>query len=57
MPAVSNQALYCSSLTFSNHSTALLSSFSWMAMCVIAVAGAAPCQCFSPGAIQTTSPG
>src|SRR5213082_3078270 len=28
-----------------------------MAMCVIAVVGVAPCQCFSPGANQTTSPG
>ena len=28
-----------------------------MAMCVIAVVGAAPCQCFTPGGIQTTSPG
>src|SRR5438067_5024849 len=27
-----------------------------MAMCVIAVAGVAPCQCFSLGANQTTSP-
>jgi hypothetical protein len=26
-------------------------------MCVIAVVGTAPCQCFSPGANQTTSPG
>src|SRR6266566_9032532 len=26
-------------------------------MCVIAVVGVAPCQCFSPGANQTTSPG
>src|SRR5687767_9367594 len=26
-------------------------------MCVIAVVGDAPCQCFSPGGIQTTSPG
>src|SRR5271165_6052576 len=26
-------------------------------MWVIAVVGAAPCQCFSPGGIQTTSPG
>src|SRR5579864_3358985 len=25
-------------------------------MCVIAVVGVAPCQCFSPGAIKTTSP-
>src|SRR5579884_1667507 len=28
-----------------------------MAMCVMAVVGAAPCQCFSPGWNQTTSPG
>ena len=28
-----------------------------MAMWVIAVVGDAPCQCFSPGANQTTSPG
>src|ERR1043166_1526798 len=28
-----------------------------MAMCVIAVVAVAPCQCFSPGANQTTSPG
>ena len=28
-----------------------------MAMCVIAVVGDAPCQCFSPGSIHTTSPG
>src|ERR1700683_496678 len=28
-----------------------------MAKWVIAVVGAAPCQCFSPGGIQTTSPG
>src|SRR5437667_30547 len=28
-----------------------------MAMCVIAVVAVAPCQCFSPGGIQTTSPG
>src|ERR1700679_586909 len=26
-------------------------------MCVTAVVGAAPCQCFSPGGNQTTSPG
>jgi len=31
--------------------------FSWMAMWVMDVLGAAPCQCFSPAAIQTTSPG
>src|SRR6267378_2924838 len=28
-----------------------------MAMCVTAVVGTAPCQCFSPGGIQITSPG
>src|SRR5438552_2787664 len=28
-----------------------------MAICVIGVVGVAPCQCFSPGANQTTSPG
>lgn len=28
-----------------------------MAMCVMAAVGEAPCQCFSPGANQTISPG
>jgi hypothetical protein len=28
-----------------------------MAMCVMAVVGAAPCQCFSPGANQITFAG
>src|SRR3989475_3275659 len=28
-----------------------------MAMCVMAVVAVAPCQCFSPGGIQITSPG
>src|SRR5213594_1313884 len=28
-----------------------------MAMCDMAVVGGAPCQCFSPGGNQTTSPG
>src|SRR5919109_3733605 len=28
-----------------------------MAMCVMAVVGVAPCQCFSPGSNQITSPG
>ena len=27
-----------------------------MAMCVMAVVGVAPCQCFSPGGIQTNVP-
>src|SRR5438128_9376055 len=48
---------YCSSLTFSIQSTVLPSSCSTMAMCVIAVLEVAPCQCFSPGGHQTTSPG
>ena len=48
---------YCSSLTFSIHSTALPSFSSWTARCVMEVVGAAPCQCFSPGANETTSPG
>src|SRR5215831_3317946 len=50
-------AWYCSSLTFSIQSTVLPSSCSRTAMCVMAVAGVAPCQCFSPGGHQTTSPG
>src|SRR5436309_2751648 len=28
-----------------------------MAICIIPVVGVAPCQCFSPGGNQTTSPG
>src|SRR2546428_521229 len=51
------QPRYWSSLTGSIHSAVLPSSCSWMAMCVMAVVGAAPCQCFSPGANETTSPG
>src|SRR2546422_1236514 len=50
-------ARYCSSLTCSIQSTVFPSSCSWMAMCVMAVVGAAPCQCFSPGGNQMTSPG
>src|SRR2546429_5259266 len=45
---------YCSSVTCSIQSTTLPSSASWMATCVMAVVGAAPCQCFSPGGDQTT---
>ena len=48
---------YCSSVTCSSQSTARPSSFSWMAMWVIAVLAVAPCQCFSPGGNQITSPG
>src|SRR5205823_4320674 len=52
-----DQARYCASLTCSIQSTTLPSSASAIAMCVIAVVVAAPCQCFSPGANQMTSPG
>src|SRR5262249_13741783 len=45
------------SVTCSSQSTILPSSSSWMAMCVMPVAAVAPCQCFSPGGNQTTSPG
>jgi hypothetical protein len=48
---------YCSSLTFSIQSTFFPSRDSVMAMCVIAVVGVAPCQCFNPAGNQTTSPG
>src|SRR3989442_392767 len=48
---------YCSSVTFSIQSTTLPLSSSWMAICVMAVVGDAPCQCFSPGGHETTSPG
>src|SRR5438132_4994205 len=50
-------ARYCSSLTFSIQSTLLPSSCSTMAMWVMAVSAVAPCQCFSPGGLQITSPG
>src|SRR5438132_7053567 len=52
-----DQARYCSSLTFSIQSTVLPSSCSTIAMCVMAVVGVAPCQCFSPGGHRITSPG
>src|SRR5208283_1726406 len=48
---------YCSSLTFSIQSAVLPSRFSTMEMWVMAVVGVAPCQCFSPGGNQITSPG
>ena len=38
-------AWYCSSVTFSIHSTNFPLSPSWIAMWVIAVVGVAPCQC------------
>src|SRR6266540_2123616 len=52
-----DQAWYCSSLTLFIQSTVLPLRCSRMAMCVIAVVEVAPCQCFSPGGHQTTSPG
>jgi hypothetical protein len=51
-----DQARYSSSLTFSIQSTVPPSSCSTMAMCVMAVVGVAPCQCLSPGGIQTPFP-
>ncbi len=47
---------YCSSLTLSNHVTTLPLSSSVTAICVIEFVAVAPCQCFAPGGIQTTSP-
>ena len=49
--------LYSLSLTFSIQLAVLPSSCSWIAICVIAVVAVVPCQCFSLGGIQTTSPG
>jgi len=51
-----NEVWYCSSLTFSIQSAVSPSSSSTMAMCVMAVVAVAPCQCFSPGGNQITSP-
>lgn len=47
---------YCSALTCSIHSTTVPLSFSAMAIWVMTLSGAAPCQCFTPAGIQTTSP-
>lgn len=48
---------YCSSVTCSIHSTVFPSRASATAICDIPYSGDAPCQCFTPGGIQTTSPG
>ena len=40
------EPLYCSSLTFSIHCTAVPSRCSVIAMCVMDACGDAPCQCF-----------
>src|SRR5437773_1617158 len=50
-------ALYCSSVTCSSQVTCLPSRCSCNAICIIAVSGPAPCQCFPSGAIHTVSPG
>ena len=52
-----DQRPYCPFVTFPNQSTFFPFSVSWMAMCVMPTVGAAPCQCFTPGGIHTTSPG
>src|SRR5687767_1680570 len=52
-----NQPWYCSSLTFYIQSADLPSSCSTMETCVMAAVAMAPCQCFSPGGNQITSPG
>src|SRR5579884_2771008 len=49
-------ARYCSSVTFSIHSTFLPLSCSVIAICAIAVVGVAPCQCLWFGGHQITSP-
>jgi hypothetical protein len=56
-PTVGTLAPYCSSVTFSSHSTLLPSRNSVIARCVIELSGAAPCQCFTPAGMRTTSPG
>ena len=55
-PPVLGHRLYGASVTGSSQRTAEPSTFSWMAMWLIAV-GVAPCQFFSPGTSETTSPG
>ncbi|VVQ04204.1 hypothetical protein PS906_05304 [Pseudomonas fluorescens] len=55
--ALHSEREYCSSLTCSIQSTTLPSSTSAIAIWLIAVVGAAPCQCLAPGAIHTVSPG
>src|ERR1041385_6256 len=48
---------YCWSVTFSIQTAVSPSSASEMAIWLMAVVGVAPCQCFTPGGIQTISPG
>src|SRR5579862_726650 len=52
-----HRAWYCASLTCSIQSTAFPLSCSWTAMCVMAVVAVSSYQSFSPGGVQTTSPG
>src|SRR3712207_1600269 len=48
---------YCSSLTFSSQSTFLPSAMFVIAIWLIKLVAVAPCQCFTPGGVQITSPG
>ena len=48
---------YCSFETGSSHSTFLPPSTGVTAMWVIELVSVAPCQCFTPGGVQMTSPG
>ncbi|MNR03586.1 hypothetical protein D3C85_1194850 [compost metagenome] len=50
-------ALYWASVTFSIHCTLLPSTEPVTARCVMALVGAAPCQCLTPGGQTMTSPG
>src|SRR5438105_9793810 len=51
---IAQRAPYCSSLTFSIQLTFLPSMDPVTARCVMAVPGAAPCQCFTLGGHHTT---
>src|SRR3954447_7621126 len=49
-----HQCRYCSSLTFSSHSTFLPSRIFVMAIWLIELEDVAPCQCLTPGGVQIT---
>src|SRR3954449_9133570 len=48
---------YCSSLTCSSHSAVFPPTMFVMAIWLIKLVAVAPCQCFTPGGVQITSPG
>src|SRR4051795_7171639 len=48
---------YCSSLTFSSHSAFFPPTMFVMAIWLIKLVAVGPCQCFTPGGVQITSPG